>query len=276
MYALAAILPGHIFDDPKRPLSVLLVGFILTFAVARLNTRVTRARGKGLGLGSVVTPGGLHIHHFVFGIVAMVVAGILQFALRPGSPWVEMLAFAFGSGAALTLDEFALILHLEDVYWTGEGRSSIDAVILGITFMTLLLTGLLPRSINEVGDYIEISRWVGSALVLGGAAFVVICYLKGKLFMGTVGIFVPPVAVIGAVRLAKPRSPWARSQYARNAVKLERACRRDEGFNQRWRQRKHVIWDVIGGKPHLHLPYRHAHHDPPVPPPDDRSSESHA
>ena len=272
MQALLATIPGHIFDDPKRPLAILLVGFIVTFAVARLNTRVTRARGKsGLGVGSIVTPGGLHIHHFVFGIIGMLVAGVLQFALQPSSPWVEIVAFTFGSGAALTLDEFALILHLEDVYWTGEGRSSIDAVILGITFMTLLLTGLLPRGISEVGDYIEISRWVGFVFILGGAAFVVVCYLKGKLFMGTVGIFVPPVAVIGAVRLAKPHSPWAHSQYARNPVKLERARRRDEGLNQRWRQRKHLVWDVIGGKPHLHMPHRHQHLESPPPSDDDPS-----
>src|SRR5665647_1100862 len=79
--------------------------------------------------------------------------------------------------------------------------------------------------------------------------------------MGTVGIFFPPLAVVGALRLAKSNSPWARGQYARNPAKLERARRRDEGFNRRWRQRKHFVWDVIGGKPHLHLPRRHAPHD---------------
>jgi len=269
-----AAIPGHLFSHSKRPLSMLLIGFIFTFVVARLNTRVTRARGKpGLGIGSVVTPGGLHIHHSVFGIVALVVAGILQFAAHPGSPWVEMLAVAFGSGAALTLDEFALILHLEDVYWAGEGRSSIDAVILGVTFITLLLTGLLPRSIHEVGGIMELSRWTLSALLVAGAAFVVVCYLKGKLFMGTVGIFVVPVAVIGALRLAKPHSPWARRQYARNPAKLERARYRDEGFNERWRQRKHVVWDVIGGKPHLHLPHRHTQAAAAAPPHDDAPGE---
>jgi hypothetical protein len=252
----------HLLDDAKRPLFFLLVGFILTFVLARLNTRVTRAKGRsGIGIGSVVTRGGLHIHHSVFGIIGMIVFGILEFALHPGSPWVEFFALCFGSGAALTLDEFALILHLEDVYWTGEGRASIDAVILGVTFITLLLTGLTPRSIGQVGDLVAMSRWVGSALIFSGAAFVVVSYLKGKLFMGTVGIFVPPVAVIGAVRLAKPSSPWAHSRYANNPAKLERACRRDEGLNRRWRQRKNYLWDVIGGKPHLHLPHRRGRRD---------------
>ena len=208
-----------------------------------------------------MTPGGLHIHHAVFGIIGMVVAGILEFAAQPASPWLEMLAFVFGCGAALTLDEFALVLHLEDVYWTGEGRKSIDAVILGVTFITLLLTGLLPRTFSELGDYIIVSRWVLSALILSGTIFVVVCYLKGKLFLGTVGIFVPPVAFVGALRLAKPRSPWARWRYRASPSKIERAERRDEGFHQKWERRKHRLWDVIGGKPHLSLPHRDGHRD---------------
>jgi hypothetical protein len=261
MTALFAAIPGHVLDDAKRPLFVLLVGFILTFLVARLNTRLTRAHGRSrLHLPNVVTPGGLHIHHAVFGIVGMVVAGILEFAVQPGSPWLEMLAFVFGCGAALALDEFALVLHLEDVYWTGEGRKSIDAVILGVTFITLLLTGLLPRTFSELGDYITVSRWVLSALILSGTVFVVICYLKSKLFVGTVGIFVPPVAFVGALRLAKPGSPWARWRYRTNPAKIERAVRRDEGFHQKWERRKHRLWDLIGGKPHHSLPHRD-HHD---------------
>jgi hypothetical protein len=261
MTLLLATIPGHVFDDAKRPLFLLLIGFIVTFAIVRLNTRLARRSGSRMRIGSLVTPGGLHIHHAVFGVIAMIVAGILTFALQPQPPWFEILAFVFGSGAALTLDEFALILHLEDVYWTGEGRKSIDAIILGLTFITLLLTGLLPRSINELGDYVTVSRWVGSGLIFAGAFFVVVCYLKGKLFVGTVGIFVPPVAFVGAIRLAKPGSPWARRQYATNAVKMERARRRDEGFNQRWERRKHRIWDIIGGKPHLSLPHRDGRHD---------------
>jgi hypothetical protein len=256
-----ATFPSDVLDDPKRPLFVLLVGFIIAFLIVRVNTRMARRRGgSGRHIGSVVTPGGLHIHHAVFGIIAMAVAGILQFAIQPGSPWVEMISFAFGAGTALTLDEFALILHLEDVYWTGEGRKSIDAIILGLTFMTLLLTGLLPSTFNELGDYITLSRWVLSAIIIVGAFFVVVCYLKGKLFVGTIGIFVPPVALVGAIRLAKPGSPWARRQYATNAAKMERARRRDENFHQLWERRKHAVWDVIGGKPHLSLPRREGHH----------------
>lgn len=242
-------------SDAQRPLFFLLVGFIVTFALARFSTRVARAGIlRRFRPGSIVTSGGLHIHHAVPGLVGMVVFGILAFAFLPDSPYIEILAFGFGSGAALTLDEFALILHLHDVYWAGEGRASIDAVVLGVTFITLLLTGLLPASIHGVGDIVGISRSLGALLLIVAALFVIVCYLKGKLFLGTVGIFVLPLAVVGALRLAKPNSPWAHSRYKRDPLKLERAQRREEGFHGRWRDRKHLVWDLIGGKPNLHLP----------------------
>ncbi len=253
-----AILPESVIGAAQRPLFFLLVGFILTFALTRLSTRLARAGVfSRFRPGSIITAGGIHIHHAVPGLIGMVIFGILSFALSPGSPWIEILAFGFGSGAALTLDEFALILHLEDVYWTGEGRASIDAIVLGVTFIILLLTGLLPRSIHELGDIVDLSRSVGVVLLLATAAFVIVCYLKGKLFIGTIGIFVLPVAVIGAIRLAKPNSPWAHLRYGNNRGKLDRARRRDEYFHCRWRQRKHFVWDLIGGKPHLHLPQLH-------------------
>ena len=49
------------------------------------------------------------------------------------------MSFLYGAGAALTLDEFALWLNLEDVYWARQGRASIDAIIL---FGALLLIGI--------------------------------------------------------------------------------------------------------------------------------------
>lgn len=261
MSSIFAIAPESVIGASQRPLFFLLVGFILSFALTRVSTRLARAGAfSRFRPGSIITSGGLHIHHAVPGLIGMVIFGILGFALTPPSPWIEVLAFGFGCGAALTLDEFALILHLEDVYWAGEGRASIDAVVLGVTFMILLLTGLLPRSIHELGDVVGLSRSVGVLVLLVTAAFVIVTYLKGKLFMGTIGIFVLPVAVIGAVRLAKPASPWSHLRYRNRPNTLERARRRDERFHCRWRQRKHYVWDLIGGKPHLHLPPLHMPH----------------
>ena len=77
----------------------------------------------------------------------------------------------------------------------------------------------------------------------------------------SVWYFVPPAAFIGALRLAKPSSPWARWRYGASPAKIDRARRRDEGFHQKWERRKHRLWDVIGGKPHLSLPHRDGRRD---------------
>ena len=83
--------------------------------------------------------GGVHVHHQVWGILLVLVVGLLTFRFRPESPWIEILATLFGVGAALALDEFALWLHLEDVYWSEEGKKSIDAVMIAAVFGLVLL-----------------------------------------------------------------------------------------------------------------------------------------
>ena len=82
--------------------------------------------------------GGVHVHHQVWGILLVLVVGLLTFRFRPESPWVEVMATLFGVGAALALDEFALWLHLEDVYWSEEGKKSIDAVMIAAVFGLVL------------------------------------------------------------------------------------------------------------------------------------------
>ena len=90
-------------------------------------------------------PGGMHLHHVVFGLVFLLIGGIGNFALRgEGRPFRELLALLFGIGVGLVLDEFALILHLEDVYWSEEGRRSLDAVLLSVLLIGLLLVGEVP------------------------------------------------------------------------------------------------------------------------------------
>ena len=282
---LSPLIAAVLLAEGKRPLVFLLAGFICMFAFIRFNTRMLRAQKRWWFRGHI-QPSGVHIHHSVFGIVAMVAAGILTFALQPASPWLEFLALVFGAGAALTLDEFALILHLEDVYWEEAGRKSIDAVILGVTFAALLLTNIVPLGIEQIDDLAFVSRWVVFVIVAFNAAFVVICYLKGKLWLGTAGIFVPVVAMIGAYRLAKPNSPWAHGRYADDWSKLERARRRDRDFHQVWTRRRHRLWDLIGGKPHIHLPHQLEQHlrrhdagsggGPSIPLRQDHSDEGHA
>jgi hypothetical protein len=174
----------------------------------------------------------------------VLVAALLQFAYQPDSPWAEILGALFGVGAALTLDEFALWLHLDDVYWSREGRKSIDAVLLGATICALLLVGTSPFGEGIEGD--DLTGYVTFAGVLAldfGAA--IVAFLKGKFVLGAVGIFVPFVAWIAAIRLARPGSPWARRRYRGRPAKLERAVARFDRHDARMER----LRDLLGGAP---------------------------
>lgn len=122
---------------------VAATAFYVTFAVVRVLTHAIRA---GRGPFHNIEMGGRHIHHLVWGILLLLIVGygwLLQIGtdVRTPSPWPgRIMAFLYGVGAALTLDEFALWLNLSDVYWERQGRASIDAVIL---FGALLLMGLM-------------------------------------------------------------------------------------------------------------------------------------
>ena len=119
----------------RSPALWALVGFLVTFALVRTITRRIHARqaarAEGSGPVKDVFIGGVHVHHQVWGILLVLVSGLLTFRFRPESPWIDVLALVFGAGAALTLDEFALWFHLDDVYWSTEGRKSIDAILVG-------------------------------------------------------------------------------------------------------------------------------------------------
>lgn len=228
----------------KEPLLFLLIGLLTAFFVVRLSTRLMRANVRWW-FGEF-KPRGLHIHHMVFGIIVLVAVGILQVALQPSDRLLDAFALVFGIGVALVLDEFALVLHLEDVYWSEEGRKSIDAVVLAATFTGLLLLGLVPAGFPGGMNVVPSSaRWALTGTAALNLVPVVVALLKGKLWTGVVGIFIPGVALIGAVRLAKPRSPWAHLRYAGNAEKSRQARLR----YARLAQHKRRLWDLIGGAP---------------------------
>ena len=119
----------------------------------RLSALEAMARGeappeaKG-GVVKDVEIGGVHIHHQVWGLLLMLVAGMLEFAFEFSSPWLEVLGILFGAGAALVLDEFALFLHLDDVYWSTAGQKSIDAVVATLCVMAALILGSGPLGIT--------------------------------------------------------------------------------------------------------------------------------
>jgi hypothetical protein len=230
----------RISDHHLQGLYLVLIGFILSFAFIRMSTRLMRSPRVPWWPGSIVSDSGVHLHHLVFGIVAMMVAGFLEFALAPPEPWVYGLAALFGTGAGLTLDEFALWLRLEDVYWAKEGRESVDAVVVAVVFGALVLVGLSPLDIEGVESW-----WAVAAVGSLNLALVAITILKGKLVAAMIGLFVPAVALVGAVRLAKPGSPWAHRRDADDPSKLRRAQKRHakrEGLRTRLR-------DLIAGAP---------------------------
>jgi hypothetical protein len=227
-------------DAGRRAGLVLLVGFLLSFAFIRASTRLMRSPKVPWWPGSIETEGGLHVHHLVFGIVLMILTGFFAFAVQPASPWLEILAAGFGIGCGLTLDEYALILHLEDVYWAEEGRRSIDAVIMAALIGGAVVIGLMPWQTNNEESFVGfiIAELINLGLCL-------IAVVKGKPWTGVSGMFVPPIGWIGAIRLAKPDSPWAKRRYPAESRKLERATARDAKRGDRYQR-----WqDVIGGAP---------------------------
>ena len=218
---------------------VLLAAFMLSFAFIRTSARMIRAQVSWWP-GNVETGSGLHIHHLVWGICLLMISGFLEFAVAPPSPWKEILAALFGVGAGLTLDEFALWLRLQDVYWTEEGRESVDAVVLAVLFALLVLVGLSPLDVDGAPSVVGLVVTAGADLVL-----VAICMLKGKPATGLVGLFVGPVALVGAIRLAKPDSPWAHRRYADRPHKRAEAIAR-HAKRQALRDR---LRNLIGGAP---------------------------
>jgi hypothetical protein len=145
---LAAIYHDH-YSTPARKERMLLstLSFFNTFAATRGVTHAIRA---GVGPFRNIDPGGRHIHHLTFGIGGLLLCGYLwanEIGMGQGQAHrlaSQVTSLLYGAGAALTLDEFALWLNLEDDYWTAKGRESIDAVILFGTGLTLTLLGREP------------------------------------------------------------------------------------------------------------------------------------
>jgi hypothetical protein len=135
---IADLYQQHIFEAGKQPHFLILVSFLLTFVVVRAVTHAIRSRR--VRFLRDLTRGGTHIHHLVWGIFLLLATGYSAIAFNPKGAW-DTLAILFGVGAALTLDEFALWLRLEDVYWTKEGRSSVDAVVIVAVVLALLVVG---------------------------------------------------------------------------------------------------------------------------------------
>ena len=244
---IAAIVSVDPFGNRLRPGTgaafVVLVAFVVGFLAIRTSARLTRSVSWWPG---GVQSGDVHIHHLVWGICLMMLSGFLAFAAPLEAPWWHFIAIGFGVGAGLTMDEFALWVRLQDVYWTQEGRASLDATVVAAAFAALVVLGTKPFGLDDPASIAGTAVVV--ALVFGLA---VMCFAKGRVLFGVVGLFVPAVALVGALRLANPSSPWARWRYSR--PRLERAEARFGPTRRatRWQRR---IADLIAGAPSTQPP----------------------
>jgi hypothetical protein len=267
----------------RLPLLCCLIAFILTFFVTRTFTRLIRRRAstgrpprwwepRNIHIGSK------HIHHVVVGVVMVMISGITLVTLSVNGTEAEFTAIAivFGIGAALVLDEYALILHLSDVYWEEDGRTSVDAVFAAVAVGGLLVLGLHPLMFF-------ISLWedtTHSMLLRAGVVFAmvltlplaVLVVLKGKVWTGLIGMFLVPLLVIGAFRLSRPQAPWARYLYMSRPDKMRRALERERTLRRPVVRVKLWLQYAIAGTPRLPSPRavdaelnREVH---PAPPPD--------
>jgi lysyl-tRNA synthetase class 2 len=245
---LFRFVPGYestIYDNGREPLLCLFLAFLVTFALVRLYTRLARKHGWGSG-----SAGGVHVHHMVPGVILAAVGGILAVTQYSGNEVVKAVAaILFGVGLALVLDEFAMILHLRDVYWTSEGRTSVDAMLMGLAG-----SGVLMHASFALGgeSAVALSVTLGIAVVLAAVTF-----LKKKPFLGIVALAVLPVGIVTAIRLGKPGSPWARWFYdpdrgrdRRRSVRERKRDRSARRYTVGWSGRfERWFSDLVGGAP---------------------------
>ncbi|WP_433334093.1 hypothetical protein [Spirillospora sp. CA-294931] len=248
----------RILDTGRLPLFCFFVAFILTFVLTRVNVRLIRAEARFWFRN--ITAGDVHIHHVVFGVVLMLIGGISSLVITTDGDWrVALAAVIFGIGSALVLDEFALILHLSDVYWTEKGRASVDAVFVAVAVTGLLLMGIHPLGLTdlaigpgETDRTAVLAAYVTTVVLSLGLA--VVTLLKGKIWTGLIGMFIPFLLIAGALRLARPASPWARWRYKNGSSKIPRAERREARYRRPMIRAKIWVQEFIAGRPDLHPP----------------------
>src|ERR671918_113419 len=174
----------QILEKGREGVFLVLVGFLGSFLFIRTSTRLMRSPKVPWWPGSVTT-GELHVHHLVFGIVLMLAAPTIAYGIQD-SPWWELTAVAFGIGAGLTFDEFALWLHLDDVYWAEEGRSSVDAVVVAGVFMMIVFLGVVPFELDGSDWELFLISLAAALITIGTSA---VCFVKRRIGHGVAGLF---------------------------------------------------------------------------------------
>jgi hypothetical protein len=255
-----AIPPGRL------PLMWCLIAFLLTFLVTRTIVRYIRHNADRTTPPKWWQPrnisvsdgaGGMHIHHVVVGVILVMISGLtmVTLAVDGGVPEFTAAAIFFGIGAALVLDEFALILHLQDVYWSEDGRTSVDAVFAAVAVAGLLVLGFNPLSFFDIDIWRDDDTLLARSAVVGVAVLTlllaVVVLLKGKVWTGLVGMFITPLLIVGAIRVSRPHAPWARWRYADRPRRMHHALERERRLRRPVVQAKLWLQHVIAGEPHF-------------------------
>jgi hypothetical protein len=222
--SIASAYRDGIVETGRETQFLFFISFLVSFGFIRTSAHMIRAQVSWWP--GNVDVGGTHIHHLVWGILLLLICGYVGVAIHPGDPWRDFIAVGFGIGTGLTLDEFALWLNLKDVYWSKQGRRSIDAVIVAAAVAGIVLVGLRGwiDATTEVANAIQaVVGSIGLLVVL----LALVNAAKEKFGMAILSILVPVAGIPGAFRLAKPCSVWARLFYRRD--KLERSEARFAG-----------------------------------------------
>jgi hypothetical protein len=139
-----AVAGYHDVSPHQRALFNLFASFLISFGSARGIAHLLRGRRRRVGPFRDVVLGQRHIHHFVPGIALAFASGTAAFLVRSEAAQAR-LALGFGAGMGMTLDESALLLELDDVYWTEEGILSLQ-----ITLTVIALLGGLAVALRLV------------------------------------------------------------------------------------------------------------------------------
>jgi hypothetical protein len=232
--SVSSVYDRAIVDTGRQAEFLFFVAFLITFGFIRTSAHMIKAQISWWP--GNVNVGGTHIHHLVWGIVLMMITGYVGVAIAPPSPWHEIVAVFFGIGMGLALDEFALWLDLKDVYWSQQGRKSIDAVIVAATITGMILVGFTAwvDVATEVED-IVFALVGGFGLV--GIMATVMNLAKEKFGTAVVGFLLPPIGIVAAFRLGRPHSLWARMFYG-DDKKRRAETRFSGGRRPPWRPRK--------------------------------------
>jgi lysyl-tRNA synthetase class 2 len=199
-----------IVDTGREAQFFFFLAFLLSFGFIRTSAHMIRAQVSWWP-GNVEV-GGTHIHHLVWGILLLLIFGYVGVALHPGDPWRDVVAVFFGIGTGLTLDEFALWLNLKDVYWSQQGRRSIDAVIIAVALSGIVLVGL--RGWIDAATRVEDAVFaVVGAVGIVGILLAIVNAAKEKFGVAILSVLFPVGGIPSIFRLAKPHSVWAKLFY---------------------------------------------------------------